>query len=184
MAEEQDQQGQQGQGIDYERLASILDGRIKATEDSVLKGYLKEQGLTGDELAEAIKTFKAQREAAGPDVAGMERSIAELQSQVEQANRATTIARIENAVIVEATKMGVDPKAIPYLTRMADLADVGSDGAIDPAKVAAAISKVLDDLPALKPSVEQRGFRIGGEGDKGGKAPTDEAKIRAAFGIK
>ena len=43
-----------GEGIDYERLASILDGRQKANEESVLKGYFKEQGLTGEEMAQAI----------------------------------------------------------------------------------------------------------------------------------
>ena len=183
MADEgSEQQGQQG--IDYDRLAEIIEGRAKAAEDSALKGYLRDQGLTGDEMAEAIKAFKDQRAAKGPDVEGMQASIADLQRQVEQANRLTTLAKVENAVIVEATKMGVDPKAVPYLTRMADLADVGTDGQVDPAKVAAAISKVLDDLPALRPSAEQRGFRIGGEGGKGEQAPTDDSKLRAAFGLK
>ena len=32
--------------IDYDKIASILDGKQKATEESVLKGYFKEQGLT------------------------------------------------------------------------------------------------------------------------------------------
>ena len=184
MADEQDQAQGQATGIDYERIANILDGRQRANEESVLKGYFREQGLTGDEMAEAIRTFKEAQAAKQPDVDGMRQSIADLQRQVEQAQRMTTLAKVENAVIVEASKMGVDPKAIPYLTRMADLADVGTDGAIDPAKVASAISKVLDDLPALRPSAEARGFRVGGEGEKGGKAPTDDAKIRAAFGIK
>lgn len=174
----------QQQGFDYEKLASILDGRQKATEESVLKGYFKEQGLTGEEMAEAIKSFKDARAAQQPDIKGMEQSIAQLQQQVEQANRLTTMAKVENAVIVEAAKMGVDPKAIPYLVRMADLSDVGTDGEVDPAKVAARIGKVLDDIPALKPSAEQRGFRVGGEGEKDGQAPVDDSKLRAAFGLK
>lgn len=181
MAEEGNQQAPQG--IDYEKLASILDGRQRATEESVLKGYFKEQGLTGEEMAQAIDAFKQDRASKQPDVAGMEQSIASLQREVEQANRLTNLAKIENAVIVEAAKMGIDPKAIPYLTRMADLSDVGTDGKVDAAKVAAAIGKVLDDLPSLKPSAEQRGFRIGGEGGKDEKQ-ADDAKLRAIFGVK
>lgn len=179
MAEE----GTQQQTFDYEKLASILDGRQRATEESVLKGYFKEQGLTGEEMAQAIKAFKDTRASQQPDISGMEQSIATLQQQVEQANQRTVMAKVENAVIVEAAKMGIDPKAIPYLTRMADLSDVGTDGKVDTAKVAAAIGKVLDDLPSLKPNAEQKGFRVGGEGGKGENQP-DDAKLRAIFGVK
>ena len=31
---------------------------MKATEESVLKGYFKEQGLSGDEMSQAIEMFK------------------------------------------------------------------------------------------------------------------------------
>ena len=65
----QQQQAGDGQGagaafeIDYDKIADILDGRQKANEDSVLKGYFKQQGLTGDEVAAAIKAFKDQKAA-------------------------------------------------------------------------------------------------------------------------
>lgn len=176
----------QAAAIDYEKLASILDGRQQATEESVLKGYFKEQGLTGDEVSQAIEAFKSQRAAQQPDIQGMQASIAQLQQDVEKANTAATRAKVENAVIVEATKLGIDPKAMPYLTRMADLTDVGDEqGNISTEKVAQALGKVLDDLPALKPqAAQQAGFRVGGEGDKNAQPPTDDSKLKAAFGIK
>lgn len=181
MAEEDQTQVQSG--IDYDKLASILDGRQKATEESVLKGYFKEQGLSGEEMAQAIDAFKSQRSAKQPDVAGMQAQLDELRSAMEAANKQAALAKVENAVIVEAAKMGIDPKAIPYLTRMADLSDVGKGDAVDQSKVAAALSKVLDDLPALKPKAEQAGFRVGGEGGKNEQAPDDD-KLRAIFGVK
>lgn len=187
MAEEQEQQVQaQTQPIDYEKLASILDGRQKATEESVLKGYFKEQGITGEEAAQAIADFKDAQAAKQPDVGGMQAQIDELKAAMEAANATARVAQVENAVIVEATKMGIDPKAIPYLTRMADLSDVGGEGGISAEKIAAALGKVLDDLPALKPSaVQQQGFRVGGEGAKEAEAPkADDAKLRAIFGVK
>ena len=185
MAEGNEQQEpQEQQGIDYDKLASILDGRMKATEESVLKGYFKEQGLTGDEMAQAVQAFKESRASKEPDVSGMQASIAELQRQIEEANAKTLKANVENAVVVEATKLGVDPKAIPYLTRMGDFSDAASGGTVDASKVAAAIGKVLEDLPQLKPSAaEQKGFRIGGDGKDGMDEP-DESKLARALGVK
>ena len=182
-AEQQPVPEQKAEGIDYEKLAGILDGRQKANEESVLKGYFKDQGLTGEEMAQAISDFKAAQAAKQPDVSGMQASIADLQRQVAEAQKAVDVQRVENAVIVEATKMGIDPKAIPYLTRMADLTDVGGANGVSAEKVAAALSKVLDDLPALKPSAqEQTGFRVGGEAEAPKQA--DDSQLRAIFGVK
>lgn len=174
------------QGIDYDKLASILDGRQKATEESVLKGYFKEQGLSGEEVAQAIEAFKTQRAAQQPDIPGMQASIEKLQQEIANAQQAATRAKVENVVIIEAMKLGIDPKATPYLTRMADLSDVGdASGNISSEKVAQALGKVLDDLPALKPSAtQQAGFRVGGEGGKNEQPPSDDKALRAAFGIK
>lgn len=176
----------QPQGVDYDKLASILDGRQAATEDKVLKGYFREQGLTGEEMAQAIDAFKSQRASMQPDIAGMQESIAQLQQEIEKANKAAARAKVENAVIIEAQKLGIDPKAMPYLTRMADLTNVGDEaGNVSAEKVAAALGKVLEDLPALKPTAESsQGFRVGGAGDKNAQPPTDDAAIRRAFGVK
>lgn len=175
------EEGQEPQGIDYDKLASILDGRMKATEDSVLKGYFKEQGLTGEEMAQAVQAFKESRASKQPDVSGMQASIEDLQRQIAEANAKTLKANVENAVVVEATKMGVDPKAIPYLVRMGDFSEAAKDGAVDAAKVAESIGKVLEDLPMLKPTAqEQKGFRVGGTQNE----DPDESKIARALGVK
>ena len=176
--------------IDYEKLASILDGRQKATEDSVLKGYFKEQGLTDEEMAQAVKSFKDAKEAEAAkkesDYAGMQNRIAQMEQDVAAANKAVTAAKVENVVTVEAIKMGIAPKAIPYLTRMADLTDVGdSAGNISAEKVANALSKVLDDLPELKPSAqEQTGFKVGMAEEKDTPATVEQDKLKAIFGVK
>jgi hypothetical protein len=171
---------QQAPAIDYDKLSSIIQGATARKEDAVLKGYLEQQGLTGEELSQAISDFKAAREASKPDVDGMT-------AQINELTRSLNVAKVENAVIVQAQRMGIDAKAIPYLTRMADLRDVGTDGEIDPEKVNAALQKVLDDLPALKPTSQQPeqvgGFRIGGNGTQKDPKP-DQSELYKMFGVK
>ena len=59
--------------IDYEKIASIVEGKQKVAEDTVLKNYFKNQGLTGEEMAQAISSFKSQKASAQPDVANKNR---------------------------------------------------------------------------------------------------------------
>lgn len=170
-----------GAAFDYDKLAAILDGRQKATEESVLKGYFKDQGITGEEAAQAIQAFKDAKAKKTPDVAGM-------QGQIEGLRKQLLASQVQGAVVVEATKLGVDAKAIPYLARMADLTAVADEqGNVSAEKVAEAIGKVLEDIPALKPTAAaQKGFQVGGSGKKGGNPPSSdfEDKLDRAFGLK
>lgn len=56
-------------------------------------------------------------------------------------------ANAERVAAIEAAKLGIDPKQVPYVLRLAELG--GSD---KPEDIAAAIQKVLDDVPAFKAS--------------------------------
>ena len=49
----QNQNGQGMPGIDYDKLAQIIEGRTKAAEESAMKGYFKQQGLTQEEAKRA-----------------------------------------------------------------------------------------------------------------------------------
>lgn len=76
-------QGQLGTGdmgvqFDYEKLAGLIAGKTSVTEDTVLKSYFKQQGLSQEEMNQAIQAFKAQKAASQPDVGA-------LQSQAAQA---------------------------------------------------------------------------------------------------
>lgn len=53
------------QSIDYDKIQAIVDGRNAKTEDSILKSYFQQQGLSEEEMKTAIVDFKnnkAQRE--------------------------------------------------------------------------------------------------------------------------
>lgn len=166
--------------IDYDKIQQMLNGTLAAKEDTALKAYFKQQGLSQEELDQAVATFKQQKAANQPDVTALR---SELDTYKQQALK----AEIEKTALFEVLGLGVDIKTAPYVIKMADLSSVlGQDGKINQETVKAAISKVLEDIPGLKPSVTQTsGFVQVGTGTTGdGQSQADNAALRAAFGLK
>lgn len=156
--------------IDYEKLASIIQGKQNVTEDTVLKSYFKQQGLSPEEMKQAIATFKEQKAKNQPDVSAMQRQIADSTKQMQQ-------AAVRQAATMEAVTLGLNAKTIEYVLKLADLDGCMSDkGEADPEKIKAAINKVLEDVPALKPVNDKNtGFQIGGNSDFAGSTQSQQA---------
>lgn len=174
------QQGSTAPTIDYDKIQQMLNGTLAAKEDTALKAYFKQQGLSQEELEQAVATFKQQKAANQPDVTALK---SELDTYKQQALK----AEIEKTALFEVLGLGVDAKTAPYVIKMADLSSVlGQDGKINQETVKSAIQKVLEDVPGLKPSVTQTsGFvqvGTGGTGDNQSQASNDA--LRAAFGLK
>ena len=171
--------GSTGIQFDYEKLAGLIAGKTSVTEDTVLKSYFKQQGLSQEEMVQAIQAFKAQKAANQPDVGA-------LQTQAAQAQAAAQKAQLENAAIMAAVGLGVDAKTIPYLIKMTDFGQaVGQDGKINEETVSNALKKTLEDVPGLKPAQNgQGGFVQMGASGTGNQTQTDDAALKAAFGIK
>lgn len=147
--------------FDYDKLASLITGKQSVTEDTVLKSYFKEQGLSADEMKQAIGAFKEQKAKNTPDFAKM-------QSDVENADKARLTAEVNQSATLEAVKQGVDIATVPYVLKMADFSGAVADGKINAEKLTEAVKKVLDDIPALKGKSDgtNAGVRkIGGDGE-------------------
>ena len=171
-------QGNPAPTFDYDKLASLINGKQSVTEDTVLKSYFKEQGLSADEMKQAISAFKEQKAKNTPDIAKM-------QSEVESANNAKLTAEVNQSATLEAVKQGVDVTSVPYVLKMADFSAVITDGKISTEKLTEAVKKVLDDIPALKAKASENAGsvqKIGGDGN-GNKNLTEDA-LRGIFGIK
>ena len=131
--------------IDYEKIQAIVEGRNAKTEDSILKSYFQQQGLSADEMKTAIEDFKTTKAQKAQQ--------ASLNEQKIQNENATLRAQIQQMKVNEvankcALEIGVDPKTIPYLIRMADLTGaVGQDGKISEEAVKTAFNSVLEALP-------------------------------------
>lgn len=169
----------QAPSIDYEKIAQLVAGKQAVTEDSVLNGYFKQQGLSGDEMKQAIAAFKQQKAASQPDVGA-------LQSQVAQYQAAALQAQIQSAATMASVGLGIDAKTIPYVLKMADLSQVvGQDGKINEETLKNALNKVLEDIPALKPQAAgTAGFvQIGAAGGAQTQSSTD-AELDRIFGVK
>ena len=165
--------------IDYDKLAQAVSGRAAAAEEAALKNYLKNQGLTQEEAAQAMASFKEQKARNNPDPAV-------LRAQIAQANAAAMTAQMENRAMVLAGELGLEVKTVPYVMKLADLKEVAADGAVNDDKLKEAINQVLEDLPQLKKQTEAAagGIRVGaGTGSTGETTDVNE-KMRAAFGLK
>ena len=84
-ADPNNQQAGQPFQFDYEKLANIVAGKQSATEESVLKGYFKQQNLTRGQVDQAIVAYKEQQAANTPDVGALQQQAAQAQAAAQQA---------------------------------------------------------------------------------------------------
>lgn len=164
------------QSIDYDKIQAIVDGRNAKTEDSILKSYFQQQGLSEEEMKTAIVDFKnnkAQREKeANENSLNLQNENASLKAQVLQMQ----INQVANQCALE---IGVDAKTIPYLIKMADLKTAVNDkGKVVKDEVTNALTKVLEDLPQLKSqNTQNKGFvKIGAENNNAQPSVDDVLK--------
>ena len=171
-------QTQQTVQIDYNKIQTMLEGTLSAKEDTALKAYFKQQGLSQQEVEQAIAAFKSQKASQQPDVNA-------LQTQAAQAQAAAQQAQVQAAATMAAVGLGIDAKTIPYVLKMADLSQtMGQDGKINDEALKTALIKVLEDVPALKPApAGQTGFvQVGASGQAGQQQTNDDA-LKKAFGL-
>lgn len=164
--------------VDYEKISSMIDKNLAGKEDVVLKSYFKQQGLSQQEVEQAISTFKAEKAKNQPDINALQTQLAKLQSGEQRAN-------IEKEAILVAVSLGIDAKTIPYALKMADLSQVmGQDGKVNAEAVKEALNKLLEDIPALKPlPAQSNGFvQVGTGGNSAQQTNTDDA-LKKAFGL-
>lgn len=164
--------------FDYEKLAQLVAGKQTVTEESVLKGYFKQQGLSKEQLDQAIAAFKQQQAASQPDVAAIQQQAVQAQALAQQ-------AMLDKEATLAAIGLGIDAKTIPYVLKMADLNQaMGQDGKINEETLKNALNKVLEDVPALKPqAVGTTGFvQVGAASGQQQTTATDDA-LKKAFGL-
>ena len=177
MDEQNNTNNQQTQvNIDYDKLAGILEGKQKATEDSVIKGYFKQQGLSEDEMKQAVEKFKAEKQARTPDINA-------LNQQIADANARAINAEMKMQAMSMAGELGVSASKMPYILKLADMSSVVSDGVISEEKLKESLNEVLKQLPELKTTADNSvGFKVGADG--GQKANTNNEELARIFGVK
>lgn len=171
--------------IDYEQLADVISRRTSGTEDKVLQGYFKQQGLSSEQAAEAIRQYKESQKQKRDDevnrVRNMEQENARLKLQIQNAD-------IDKEITTLATKEGVSAEKLPFLLKMVEREGIiDQEGKLQSDKAKAALETVLKAFPEFKGSASGSGIQplVGGNGGTGnGGASSTDAALDAIFGIK
>lgn len=175
------QNNQQSAGVDYDRLQEMINTATAKKENAVIKDYFMQQGLSENELHQAITAFKQNKEQQANEQQNVN---VNLQNEVAAAQQLAEQAQIELAATKVAMTLGIEAKTIPYVLKMADFTKAkGTDGKISDDNVKAALEQVLKDVPALKPATDSNGgFQIGGPGGGNANQANEEA-LKRAFGL-
>ena len=150
----------------------MLDNATAKKENAVLKSYFQQQGLSEDEISQAIATFKQNKQQQTQQ---QQNANANLQNEVAAAQKVAEQAQIELAATKVAMTLGINAKTLPYVLKMADFSKAkDADGKISEDNVKAALDQVIKDVPALKPVQESNaGFQIGaGQQNNGQQSST------------
>lgn len=170
--------------IDYDKIEEIVNKRSSQTQDSVLKGYLKQQGLSGEELNQAITNYKEQKQQAAlqakQEQENMKLENQRLKAQILNSNIDTKLASL-------AAAEGVNADKIPFLAKLIEREGLSDEkGNILEDKVKEAMNTVLKAFPDFKGGSQgnNNGFQqIGGDGGSNQGTNTIDEKLDAIFGV-
>ena len=65
--------GNAGLSYSYEQAEEIANARTERAQRSALTSYFKQQGMSEEEVTQALADFKAKRAAQSPDTAAIEK---------------------------------------------------------------------------------------------------------------
>lgn len=165
--------------IDYDKIADVLDKRGSQAQYAALKGYLKEQGVSADEMDKAIKEFKDKKEA---DKQSKEKEQADMLAENQRLK--LQIQNIEIDKKISELAEGVSAEKLPFLIKVIDKKDmIKQDDSIDDEKVKSAIEEVLKAFPEFK-STQQSNSGFQQIGAKSGDKAGIQDLLDQAFGIK
>ena len=174
------QNNQQAAGVDYDRLQEMINTATAKKENAVIKDYFMQQGLSENELHQAIAAFKQNKEQQASEQQNVN---ANLQNELTAAKQLAEQAQVELAATKVAVELGINVKTLQYVVKMADFSKAkDADGKISEDNIKASLEQVLKDVPALKPSTENNsGFQIGAPA--GNNNQSNEEALKKAFGL-
>lgn len=169
--------------IDYSKIEEIVNKRSSQTSDSVLKGYLKQQGLSGEELDQAVNNYKTQKQQAEllkqQENENMKLENQQLKAQILNSN-------IDAKLTALAAGEGVTAEKIPFLSKLINRDGLADEkGNVLDDKVKEQINEVLKAFPEMKGNSQQTGGfqQIGSAGNQQQTSTVDD-QLDAIFGIK
>lgn len=176
-------QGNQEVAIDYDKMAEAINKRASQTADNVLKGYLKQQGLSGEELDQAISAYKTKKKE---DDANAKQAQEDMKIENQRLKAQILNSNIDSKLSALAAAEGISMEKMPFLLKLVERNNLTNDkGEILEDKVKEAMNNVLKAFPDFKESTQgSEGFRkVGSSGSQEQKTELDK-ELDAIFGIK
>ena len=138
------------EGVDREELKRILDKRVARAEAGVIRGYLSQKGVEGDELESAIDQLRRERQASVPTwetISSLERKASDLEYKLRE-------TQTESSARLAMAKLGVSDEYAGDVLKLAEEGlksareQGGSSGEMEEF-VTDAIEAVVARLPGL-----------------------------------
>ena len=170
-------------GIDYGKIEAMINKGTQQKESAILNSYFKQQGLSDDEMKQAISDFKANRKNAAKE---HETEFSALKTENEKLKAQIQQSKVQTAAQQTAFELGVDVKNVPFVLKLADFEKVIDEkGEINSEALKTALSKVLEDVPAFKQTIkDSKGFvTVGGKEQSAQDNKAEDEKLRKAFGL-
>ena len=134
--------------IDYEKLAETLEKRTSASEVSALKGILKEQGLSKEEMDEAIKAYKTSKQNKAKEEQERIDKILKENTAYKQKELMQSITKDAQTI---AKELGVRDDRFDKLMALCDMTKFTDDkGVINKDAIKKEFEEQLKDLPEFK----------------------------------
>lgn len=159
--------GGQAGGYSFAQAEEIANARASRAEKAALSAYFKQQGMTEEQVTEAINTFRAQQAAKAPNVDALTRERDEARAEVEALKNAQKL-----------TAKGVKSEDSDYVLFKIN-AMLKEDDKLDFDK---ALAKFLKDNPRFGGSGSSYRVRTGtGNSDQGSGQQTTNDSINDAI---
>lgn len=136
--------------------------------------------------AQQNTTQKVQLETQGQN-SSLE--LEKLNSQITSWKQAAQKANVKSAATLYAVGLGISPKTIPYVIKMADLAPaIDKEGKVNEEAIKTALNKVLEDIPELKTQTQSASrftpTKVGTAGNNNTISPKDDSKQQGTVAKK
>lgn len=130
--------------IDYDKLAEAMAKRTAASENSALKGYLKDLGLSKEEVEEAAKTYKANQAQKQKQ---KDEEYQRIIDENTKYKKAETMRIVKNAAKEVAKELNVRDDRFDKLFRLSDTSKFLNDDKVDKDAIKNEFEEQLKDLP-------------------------------------
>ena len=161
--------------IDYDKLASAIESRTSRKEEGIVKSYLKEQGLSEDEMKEALKAYK---ETKANKVKEEQERINKIIRENNEYKKKELMVKFTYESKRIAKELNVSEDRFDKLMALCDQKDFMDDkGVINKEAIKKEMEKQLQDLPEFK-TKKQVTFTTPQNGNQTPPQMTDEEAYR------